>query len=49
MDYAKNPVAQMNTPVFWTAAEFAPALTVRDRLTRVATVTVFAYQEPGEL
>jgi hypothetical protein len=49
MDYTQNPVQQLNTPVFWTAAEFAPALTVRDRLTRSAKVTVFAYQEPGEL
>jgi len=48
-DYAQNPVQQLNTPVFWTAAEFSPAVTVRDRVTRFARVTVFAYQEPGEL
>ncbi len=49
MDYAANPAAQLNTPIFWTAADFMPATTVRDRLTRMAKVTVFAYQEPGEL
>ena len=49
MDYAQRPAQQLNTPVFWTAADFSPAATVRDRISRVATVTVFAYQEPGEL
>src|SRR5271170_3689117 len=49
MDYAQNPVQQLNTPVFWIAANFTPAVTVRDRLTRSAKVAVFAYQEPGEL
>jgi len=49
LDYAQNPVLQLNTPVFWTAADFTPAVTLRDRITRSARVTVFAYQEPGEL
>jgi hypothetical protein len=49
MDYTQNPAKQLNTPVFWTAADFTSAATVRDRLTRSATVTIFAYQEPGEL
>jgi hypothetical protein len=49
MNYAQSPAVQLNTPVFWTAADFTPALTVRDRLTRTARVVVFAYQEPGEL
>jgi hypothetical protein len=49
MNYTQTPPAQMNTPVFWTAAEFAAAVTLRDRLSRSAKVTVFAYQEPGEL
>jgi hypothetical protein len=49
MDYAQNPVQQMNTPVFWTAPDFTPAVTLRDRLSRSAKVIVFAYQEPGEL
>jgi len=49
MDYATNPVTQLTTAVFWTAATFMPAATVRDRLTRYAKVAVFAYQEQGEL
>ena len=49
INYALNPPAQMNTPVFWTAPVFAPLATVRDRLFRSATVTVFSYQEAGEL
>jgi len=49
MNYTQTPPVQLNTPVFWTAADFTSALTVRDRLTRSAKVTVFAYREPGEL
>jgi hypothetical protein len=49
MNYTQTPPTQMNTPIFWTAASFVPAVTVRDRLSRSAKVTVFAYQEPGEL
>ena len=49
MDYAHTPVLQLNTPLFWAAPEFTPLVTTRDRLTREARVTVFAYQEPGEL
>jgi hypothetical protein len=49
MNYTQTPPAQLNTQVFWTAADFTPAVTLRDRLSRSARVTVFAYQEPGEL
>jgi hypothetical protein len=49
MNYTQTPPVQMNTPVFWTAANFTPVVTLRDRLSRGAKVTVFAYQEPGEL
>ena len=49
MNYTQTPPAQMNTPVFWSAADFTPVVTTRDRLSRSARVTVFAYQEPGEL
>jgi hypothetical protein len=49
MDYATNPVSQLNTPVFWTPASFTAAVPVRDRLTRYSRVMVFAYQEQGEL
>jgi hypothetical protein len=49
MNYTQTPAVQLNTPVFWTPANFTPAVTLRDRLSRSAKVTVFAYQEPGEL
>ena len=49
LDYATSPASQLNTPVFWTAANFMPVAPLRDRLTRCAKVTVFAYQEQGEL
>lgn len=49
MNYTQTPPVQLNTPVFWSAADFTPAVTLRDRLSRSAQVTVFAYQEPGEL
>jgi hypothetical protein len=49
MNYTQTPPVQLNTPVFWTPAIFTPAVTLRDRLSRSAKVTVFAYQEPGEL
>ena len=39
----------MGTNVFWGDAAFGPAVVEGERLTRVATVEVFAYQEAGEL
>jgi hypothetical protein len=48
MNYTVTPAATMNTQVFWTPPIFTPATTVRERLNRVATVTVFAFQEQGE-
>ena len=49
MNYTQTPAAGMDTMVFWTPPQFLPVTTTRDRLTRVAKVTVFAYQEAGEL
>jgi hypothetical protein len=49
MNYTQSPAVEMNTMVFWTAPEFMPLATTRDRLTRVAKVSVFAFQEQGEL
>ena len=39
----------MGTRVFWGDVTFAAAVVEDERLTRVATVEVFAYQEAGEL
>jgi hypothetical protein len=48
MNYAENPAAPMETMVFWSEPEFGPAVALRDRLSRTAKVTVFAFQEPAE-
>lgn len=48
MNYAQTPAAQMGTNIFWSPAVFAPATKVRERVGRVATVEVFAFQEQGE-
>jgi hypothetical protein len=34
--------------VFWSEPAFTPIVTLRDRLSRTAKVTVFAFQELGE-
>jgi hypothetical protein len=46
-DYTKTPPVAINTNVFWTEPTFAPLETTRDRLARVATVTVFSYEGQG--
>ena len=48
MNYAVTPAAAMETFVFWSEVQFGPVVKLRDQLTRVATVTVFAFQEQGE-
>jgi hypothetical protein len=49
MNYAQTPEVAMETMVFWTAPEFTQLATLRERLTRVAKVAVFAFEEQGEL
>lgn len=44
----RAPAVAMQTLVFWTAPAFTPSITVRDRIGRVATVTVYSFLEPGE-
>jgi hypothetical protein len=39
----------MATNIFWGAPVFAPLSSTRERLERLATINVFAYQEAGEL
>lgn len=48
MNYTQTPAAQMGTSIFWSQAVFAPASSVRERVGRVATVSMFAFQEQGE-
>ena len=49
INYTHTPAVVMKTMVFWTEPEFLPLATLRDRLTRIAKVTIFAFQETGEL
>ncbi|HEX4037888.1 MAG TPA: hypothetical protein VHX37_07500 [Acidobacteriaceae bacterium] len=48
VNYTQNPAVAMETMVFWSEPEFGPVVTLRDRLSRTAKVTVFAFQEVGE-
>jgi hypothetical protein len=47
MNYALTPAAVLGTRVFWTPPVFSEAIVLRERLTRVAKVTVFAFEEQG--
>lgn len=48
VNYTQSPPISMETMVFWSEPEFGPVVTTRDRLSRTAKVTVFAFQEQGE-
>jgi hypothetical protein len=47
-NYAPAPAVPMETQIFWSEASFQPLKVERDRLSRIATVSVFSYEEPGE-
>jgi hypothetical protein len=46
---AGAPAVAMGTSVFWGDVTFAPVVVNAERLERVATIPVYAYQEAGEL
>lgn len=48
MNYTTTPATPMLTSIFWSDAQFDPAVTLRDQLSRVAKVTVWSWQEAGE-
>lgn len=48
INYVQSPVAPMETQIFWTEATFQPVTIERDQLSRIATISVFSYEEPGE-
>jgi hypothetical protein len=48
MNYTVTPAVQMGTSIFWSQAILGAATITRERLGRVATVNVFAFQEQGE-
>lgn len=47
-NYTPTPAVQMETQIFWSEASFQPLKVERDRLSRIAAVSVFSYEEPGE-
>ena len=47
-NYTTTPATELQTNVFWDEPVFEPLAAVRDRLTRSARVTVYAYHEIGE-
>ncbi len=49
LNYTAQPATAMLTNVFWDEPVFGPVTMVRDRLSRVARVVVYGYEEAGEL
>ena len=47
MDYTHTPATTMQTMVFWSEPDYGAVKTSRDLLQRIATVTVFAFEEQG--
>ncbi len=48
MNYSPSPAVPMESQIFWSEATFQSLKVERDRLSRIATVSVFSYEEPGE-
>lgn len=48
INFSPTPSVPMETQIFWSEARFQPLKVERDRLSRVAMVSVFSYEEPGE-
>lgn len=48
MNYMTQPPTTFLTQIFWDAPVFAPVVTLRDKISRSAKVTVYSYQEQGE-
>jgi hypothetical protein len=49
MSYVAGTAIPMETQIFWSEATFQPVKVERDRLSRIATLSVFSYEEAGEL
>ena len=48
-NFAVTPPAALATRAFWTDAMFGPLITAKNRLSRVATVTLYSYEEAADL
>ena len=47
-NYGMQPAVALGTHVFWDEPVLGQVTVLRERLTRVARVVVYSYQEPGE-
>ncbi len=48
MNYNAQPPTAFLTQVFWEPPAYTPVVTLRDKLSRSAKLTVYSYQEQGE-
>ena len=48
-NFAVAPPVALATRIFWTDAEFGPTVTTKNRLSRVAKVTLYSYEEEADL
>lgn len=48
MNYSTQPPTAYLTQVFWESPAFTPLVTLRDKISRSARVTIYSYQEQGE-
>ena len=48
-NFAVTPAVALSTRIFWADAELGPVLTTKNRLSRVARVTVYSYEEAADL
>ena len=48
-NYTVQPAAQLDTHVFWDEPAFAPTSMQRDRLSRIARVMIYSYEELSKL
>jgi hypothetical protein len=48
-NFSMTPAVVLATQVFWTGADFGPVVTLDNRLSRVATVVIYSYEEAADL
>ena len=48
LSYCSDPPTVLETQVFWNAPMFGSLETLRDQVSRAASITVFTFEEPGE-
>ncbi len=48
LDYANTPASILQTQVFWTEPTFRTLVMHRNQISRITSVLVFSFQEPGD-